>query len=200
MTVNQEDVIRVTARLKYRTLDDVQNVYYVKYEGATPLTDSAARNDLEAWLEDIYGEFSGGMPEELTFEDLTFFNYTQDAPMSDGDWPFLVQGGSATDELPSGVAAVATASTGKKNTRSRKFWGPLTEALTTDGEWLAGTLSDLADAAATWITTFVGDQSGLLWRPGVKTSAEEWQFWPLAEAVVRAIPAYMRKRKQGKGS
>jgi hypothetical protein len=193
------DVIKVTARMLWAGAVDVQNVFYAQLSSGTTISDDDCKDDLTAWVESMYDVIDGHMPSSLAFVDLDYFNVTQDSPMGVDFWPVLTVGGGGTDIQATGVAAVITAFTTLIRTRGRKFFGPLTEAVVADGLIDSGVMIDLTSVGVLWITPFVGATSGETWTPGV------WRriataFKAFRDGVVRNIPGYQRRRKQGVGS
>jgi hypothetical protein len=199
MTVAVGSVVKITARLRWAGKVDVQNVYHAQLASGSALDDGDARDDLAAWLETIYTPLLGEFPTSLVFEDIDFYNVSQDYPMGVEPWPTLTAGTGALDIQATGVAAVITAFTFYVRSRGRKFFGPLPETSVLDGVLTSATMINLASAAAAWIFPFVGGTSGQTWNPGIITRVTSL-FREFRDAVVRNIPGYQRRRKEGVGS
>lgn len=200
MTVNVNDVIRVTARLEWNGAVDVQNTFTARCSAAGGVTDSNAKADLAEWVDDIYTALNSIMPTSLDYIDIDFFNITQDVPMGVDFWPTLTVGGGGTDEVAAtGVAYVITAFTNVVRVHGRKFFGPVISGGIVDGVFSSGVMTALASAMAIWIAPFNGGTSGEPWVPGVWSRALSL-FRAFRDVVVRNIPGYQRRRKQGVGS
>jgi hypothetical protein len=200
MSVHNLDVIRATARMKWAGVVDVQNTFTAVLGSGTSISDEDAKDDLAAWLEDMYTITALLMPTNLTFEDIDYFNLTQDAPMGTLSWPTLVAGNGATTEIAAtGVCAVITAFTNVVRVHGRKFFGPLVETVIDAGYLNSTVMTGMAGVITLWITPFTGTVSGETWAPGV------WQrltgtFKTFRDAVIRNVPGYQRRRKAGVGS
>lgn len=198
MAVNGDDVLKVTAKMTWKLDTEVQNVYYVTLGTGSTVLDDEALDDMAAWMEAIYSILDNSITDDLSFDTIEVYNVTQDHAIGEVGWPTLTVGLSTGESLPPGVAAVATAYTGQKRTRGRKFFGPLTENNQDGGEWSGGTVADLTLATLEWITAFTGGTSGEGWLPGVIDKIGV--FLPFVSAVVRGIVGYQRRRKPGVGS
>lgn len=199
MAVAVGDVIKVTARMKWALAVDVQNVFYAQLSSGSGVSDDDCKDDLTAWVESMYTVIVGIMPSTLEFIDLDYFNVTQASPMGVDFWPALTAGTGGNETEATGVAAVITAFTTLVRTRGRKFFGPIVEAAIDVGLLNSTTMVALASVMALWITPFTGGTSGETWTPGV------WRrialaFQAFRDVVVRNIPGYQRRRKQGVGS
>jgi len=193
------DTIKVTARMVWAGAVDVQNVFYAQLGSGAGITDQDCKDDLTAWVESMYTVIVGAMPTSLAFVDLDYFNATQHVPMGVDFWPTLTAGTGSTEIQASGVAAVITAFTHLVRTRGRKFFGPLIEDAVDSGLLNSATMIALASVMALWVTPFTGATSGETWTPGVLKRLTN-AFWSFRDAVVRNIPGYQRRRKQGVGS
>lgn len=198
-TVILNDVVRIAARMKYADVDDIVNVYHYKLTSTTAGPgDSVAMNALADQLEDIYTPILGLMTTDTKFEDITFYNVTQDRPMGVLAWPTLTQGSGTGDGLPPGCAALITSYTATKRTYGRKFFGVIEETEQADGILTSAAQTSLATAAAELLDLVVVAAISTFtpgtYRPDTGT------FAPFIEAVVRAAIAYQRRRKAGVGS
>lgn len=197
MTVAGDNILKVTARLLFESLDDVQNVFYVQLETGAFVLDTDALEDMAAWLETIYAPIVDSLSSLITFDVVDVWNLTQDQPVGSIPWPTLTVGTGTAETLPPGCAALVTASTGQKNTRGRKFFGVLTELGQSGGLLSLGLMGDLAEAGVAWAGAFFGATSTESWLPGVVDKMGSLiQF---NGVVVRRPVAYQRRRKQGIG-
>lgn len=197
MSVQVGDVIRVTAVLDDTLAGTVQNVWHAR-QFSTATSDSTFIADAAARLETVYGYWDQYMPDTCNFDEIRFFNVTQGTPMTTVPWPTLVSGGvDVADPLPSVLSVLAFARTSVSRTIARKFIGPFTEADQADGEWGAGMLANIALGFGAWWsgwTSGTGLATGTVWSP---TTA---QYFDITTQAVRAVVAYQRRRKRGRGA
>lgn len=200
MAVNNQDVIKVTARMRWADAVDVQNVFTAVLASGTYVTDDEAKDDLAEWVDDMYAIVDDVLPTNLVFDDLDFFNLTQDEPLGTLSWPTMTTGQAGTNEIAaSGVAAVLTAFTSIVRVHGRKYFGPIAETFI-DGGYLNSTvIAGMASVIALWITPFTGGTSGETWAPGVWRRLTSG-FAAFRDGVVRNVPGYQRRRKAGVGS
>lgn len=199
MTIANDDVLKVTARLNWAGAVTIQNVFWFRLDAVGGCTDEDAVDDIAARLEGFYGAFLSYIPNVTAFEDILIYNYTTDVLVDTAPWPSLTVGGSSSDPLPSGVAAVLTAYTAIKKVRGRKFLPFFDETTTSNGLLTSATMITLASALATYVSDFTGSVSGEHWEAGIVRRATG-VFVAFREGVVRNVLGYQRRRKFGVGS
>jgi hypothetical protein len=186
--------------MKWLGTTDVQNTFTAALASGSYVDNDDAKDDLAEWVDDIYATIIAALPTSLTFEDLDFYNLTQDSPMGTLAWPTMTAGGASTDEIAAtGVAYVITAFTSIVRVHGRKYFGPIVEPALDVGVINPASMAYLASCITTWITPFVGGTSGETWAPGVWRRLTSG-FAVFRDAVVRNIPGYQRRRKQNVGS
>jgi hypothetical protein len=179
---------------------DIQNTFTVRLYSAGSLTDADAKADLAEWLDDIYTEINTILPTSLDYVDIDFFNITQDAPMGVDFWPTLTTGnGGSAEVVATGVSYVITAFTNVVRAHGRKFFGPPVAGAIASGVFNSTAMAALAAAMAVWISPFNGGTSGEPWVPGIWSRTLSL-FRVFRDVVVRNVPGYQRRRKQGVGS
>lgn len=199
MPVAVGDVIRITARMKWNAVIDVQNTFHAQLGSGAGMSNGTAKADLAEWVDDIYTEIVGALPSTLSFEDIDFYNITDDEPMGTESWPTLTYGTGSSEVSATGVAYVITAFTNVVRIHGRKFFGPAIEAAVEGGVFDATTMAYLASVILVWILPFSGGTSSDTWTPGVYSRLTTL-FHEFRDAVVRNIPGYQRRRKQNVGS
>lgn len=197
MTVNLNDVIRVTVKSSLPNGSSILNVYHLKKIGGGDLSESDALVDIINWVELLNEQLDDVQVTTLTYDSVDAYNVTQDRPVSSGA---LTGGGTlAADPLPPGVAALISTDTGQKRGVGRKYIAGISEALTTGGEFIAGALVDLAGYADLLTEVYNSGTTDADWQAGIYKKLGA-QFHPFIGWLVSAIPAYQRRRKPGVGS
>lgn len=198
MTISDGDILRVSAVLARGGSDAIVNVYHVEATDVDPLLQDGLRQDLQDWMEAIYGLINTRIPISVSYEQIEIFNVTDGGPEPTEPWLTLTLGTAAGDEIPDGVSALSIGRTGVSKVLGKKFWPIFTENQLTDGLFDGVTTTQVAVAAAEWITPFTGATLGE-WTPGVWSRGVA-SFRPFISADGNNIPAYQRRRKRGVGS
>jgi hypothetical protein len=99
------------------------------------------------------------------------------------------------------VAALITVYTAISRVQGKKYMPALSEVAASGGVWVAGVISALADCAGEWLTPFLGPSDPTtLYVPGVYSSkTSSFQDFVL-ETLIKDIPSYQRRRKEGVGT
>ena len=198
MTTQPSDIIEAAARLEFDAVDDVVNVFQVRLASPVAITDQETLDDIVDYLELAYTLLVGFLSVLTTFRDIRVRNVTQDTVLGLVPWNTLSAGSAVSDALPPGVAALVNFTTGVPRVTPRKYIGVSTEAQLVD----PGVFSDsFVIALGQFAAQMIGlvPVNGRLYEYGFlspKTSA----FQASLAATVTSIPAYQRRRKQGRGS
>lgn len=199
MPTEQNDILRVAARLSIADVGDFVNVFHYRQTGATPVSDQDTLEDMGIAMDDIYTPLAARQAVTVTYEDVNAFNVTQGRPLGTIDWPVLTSGGSGTDPLPAQVAAFVRGTTGYSRNWARKFFGPFNEQDSTGNGFIASALlTALGDAAANWIS---GPLSGWIGQyVPVVLDADAGQWRQVIEAIISNVWATVRRRRAGRGA
>lgn len=198
MTVNQNDIIEVAARMEFDGVEDVINVYQLQYLDPASLSDTQVILDINQFLNVLYGLLVAAMPLIEFFRDFRYRNITQGTLMGLVGWPGFVTGEGLGQALPPGLALLVSYNTVVPRVGMRKYYGTFTEDNNdADGTWSAALTAVGSAVAAATIPPFIGIvgtyQFGYL---SPKTAA----FEVPVGATVTDIPAYQRRRRQGRGA
>lgn len=192
------DVVRCFARTLFNDNDVQGNVYHWQVDGAaTGGSDADFMDGAADWLEDVHAAHQSVGANNITFEDLTFYNITQDRPMGVIAWPTFTAGSSTGEVLPQGIALLVVMYTAVKRVIGKKYYGGLPQGALNDEVWESVTVSGFETAAANLLTPFTaGGTDSVIHGIYRRTLGA---FVGLQSVVVRRIPAYQRRRKPGVG-
>lgn len=198
MTVQQFDVIEAVSRCEFNAADDIVNVYQFQLISAGAQENQVVVDDVISILESIYTIILAGLSILYTFRDVKLRNITQSTLMGVHPWPVLVAGTNITNPLAPGVALLSNWGTDVPRVGMRKFFGGLcADQLDPDGTWLVGVTGAAAIIAAQLLVPqVIGSRSYQFGYLSPKTLA----FEAPNSGVGSDIPAYQRRRKQGRGS
>lgn len=197
MALSTNDIVRVTASLLLNGSDLIQNVFHVKLVNDAAQPQGDLRDDLGAWMEDIYDSLVGSISQLVTFEEIQIFNVSSDNPEPTISWPTITAGTNTQEQQVDGVAALVLGRTGVSNVVGKKYFGGIVLDGYQDGLIAAATLTSIVLAGDDWITPFSG-ASTATWDPGLWTRPTG-PFTVFTEAIARDLPAYQRRRKRGVG-
>lgn len=198
MTVNQFDVIEAAARMELNGTDDVLNVFQFQKANSTPASDASVVADILQILEVIYNLILAAQSTLLLYRDVRITNVTQVTLLGTVAWPTLVAGTNVSDLVPPGAAGLINFNTIISRVSPRKYFGGFTtDALDFNGTWDDPLLTNLVSISALLL---------LRWALGTSTfdygylSPKTLSFELPVGATLTDVPAYQRRRKQGRGS
>ena len=198
MAVIQHDILEASARLETQDGDDVIGVYQMRYEGVPPLTDAAGINDVIEFLEAVYGIIQTILPILSVFRDITVRNKTLGVNYGAFAWPFLTVGAQPGNDQPPAVSSMVSFPTGVSRVTLRKYFGNMAvNQLAQPGTWLPTHQAVMSNVAAVLIVPFVATNG--TWAYGYHSPVTTLWHAP-STAIITNIPAYQRRRRQGRGS
>lgn len=198
MTVYQNDVVRVTAKMRMFNADAVQNVYHIKNVTAADVTNDDFREHVSKWLDALYSCIITMLSNNLGFVEIELFNVTRDEPIDPVEFDIIEAGEDTTNTLPFGTCLLASMKTAAARTSGRKYFGVFCEdGINDTGQWHS-TLLTLAICMLQYLfglQTFFSVNS----RPGTYNYTTS-TFNEFVSASIDAIPAYQRRRREGEGA
>lgn len=198
MSTVQFDIIEAAARMEYDGVDDVINTYQFQLTSALTVSDAQTLIDLLVILEELYTLIVTSQTTFLSYRDIRFTNVTQDLLLGTVGWPTLTVGTGAVDAIPPGVASLANFNTNIPRVTLRKYFGGLDlDNLDQDGTFTAVFGLVMADIQAFLLEAQI--QGNDVWRYGYLSPKTGTFVVPVGSSWTD-IPAYQRRRKQGRGS
>ena len=196
MTVQQDDVLRVTAEMSIGA-DALQNVFHLRSTNAAGIGDAQALTDMALHLESWYGFIDQHMSTGVSFDQVRVQNVTQNTLLGTTGWPTLVAGLDATNKLPLPVAALVTLPTSKPNTRGGTYFGGFCEDRNDlDGKLDATIQASLASIAADMLLEQIFGVNS--YRLVVYNAVLKTFVLPVA-GLVADVWRTQRRRRQGVG-
>lgn len=197
MGIASGDILRITAVMAYGSEPTVMNTFHLRCTDPPGETDAAAMDFVAGWLDTAYAGIIDRMSTSLSFVEIRGFNETQHLPLPTVGWPTLTAATATGDIYAPGVAALVLFRTAALRVLGRKFIGGLTEEDFTSALVAGACLTDLA----TWAAAIAGG-------PGISLTTGSYSFGIYSAAhgfhlvtafVTVAVPAYQRRRRQGRG-
>lgn len=200
MSIGLGDIIEVAAVHLFLNTDEIINVWHFKAAVASTGGFSEEDTDIGAMMDELYTIIEDEMSSGVSVGEIRWRNITDNTPTRYIAWPGPHTGGeSATTSLPPGLSPLITLRTGQLNVTGRKFLPPFTEAQQTGGVWDPGALS-VMDGVGDWLmSAYNGVESGVQFAPAVY-SRTLGNSYPIISYKSQRIPAYQRRRRQGRGS
>lgn len=198
MTTFIGDVIRASARMEFEGVDDVVNVYEFMLTSGPSLDDSQTATSILNVLETIYTPLIGTQNNQYAYRDVRLENVTQSTLLGVFAWPTLTTGASITGNLPPGVSGLINLGTDVAKVILRKYLGGFIQSnLDTDGTFTSALVAVLVAVANILLSPIT--EGGNTWDYGY-ISSKTLLFERPVSATITDIPAYQRRRKQGRGS
>jgi hypothetical protein len=198
MAVNQGDIIQAVAAMEWDGVEDVLNIYQFQLQSPASVTEAGVISDLTDFLDSAYDVLKLFLTTLLTFKEIRLLNKTQDVILGTFPWPTLVAGTGATDTQAPGVCALINFTTTKPRVSPRKYLGVFTEgALGANGAFGPSVVAALAIFAGLFIGDIVQPNGTYLYG---YDSPKTLQFETPNGVSTGSVPAYQRRRKQGRGS
>ena len=193
------NVIRGFAEMSFNGQTQFGNVFHWQVDGAaTGGTDTEFANGAIGWLEAFFQDLDNLMVNDAKFEQVTFYNITQDRPAGVYPWATLTEGVGTGNALPEGVAALVVLYTDVKRVIGKKYFGGFGSVALDDFVWDAAAKTLLDTVASDMLSPFTAAGTDTVihgvYRRALGT------FVQLRSAVARTVPAYQRRRKPGVGS
>lgn len=198
MTVNVGDVVEIAVRMEANGVEDVVNVYQFKNNDVSGFSDAIFMDSMDDFFDDLYEPLISGQADTFVYRDMTFRNVTKSLLMGVRTFPVLTAGESVTPQLPPGVAGLINLPTGIPRVILKKYVGGFVISLIEeDGSFTAAITALLATMAADLLIGPFGVLANVDYG---HLSPKTMAFEIPTSGLATDIPAYQRRRKQGRGS
>lgn len=201
LTWTNLDIMKVTLKWQVGTVCLSLNVFQAQLaQGAPhPTANSVVLVDAGDWMDSFLTPFIDDVVVSVDFLGADVHKLVGVDWVYCGTAPVTATPGSVGDPLPSGVAMLLNASTDAARVHGRKFVPGLSELAQTASVWTVTVIGHMVGAVEAWITPFVSsDLIASQWYPGLRIKAGTFTGFNGAY-LIRAIPAYQRRRKEGVG-
>lgn len=183
--------------------DSVQalNIFYAAAVFQDEQTEQDVIDEIEVWVEDMYGEIAHDISEECSLGLITVYKHNAITNQWDniGSAQPTVAFDELSEMLPHGVAALVRQYTTDPRTIGRKYIPGFGESQNEDGALSAAAIQTLGLFAAQWDNTREISGGNTLvpgvWKDQLKTIRQM-----SGSSVVLADFAYQRRRRPGVGS
>lgn len=203
MTVENNAILRIVASMLWTDGNIMQNVFNASVSGAgAPWSDQDIVDDAEAWLDNMYLNFTPSVVTDVDGNQLQVYKYDPVGLDWDevGSQAWGWNPSSAGEQMARGVACLIGTRTTNADVIGKKYMGGLSEAQLVAGLWNATIATAGLAFAADWITAFTGGTSGASWNPGIWSPTLSLLVDFIDSISVTLIPAYQRRRKRGVGA
>ena len=197
-SVNDLDVVRITAGMLFGGTEDQQNVYHVLKVSGGSVADTVFMADVAAQLEVMYTFLVARQITTLSYDQITGKKVFGGSDlMPDTSWPTLTTGALTADGLPLPVAALIAGQTTGSRRQGRKYLGGFTEVDNVNGVLQTTLVTAVVNYGAAWIADFVS--GGNTYRFGV-FNVLSTVFTPFVSALILGAFRTQRRRTAGFGS
>jgi hypothetical protein len=200
MPFDTGDFIEVTANMKFGG-KDIQNTFHFIVQTAGSNDQSDQLDDVGECIENIYGPLEAVMPDELTFDSISVYDLTQDAPIGNVAWPTFTVGANLQPPLSPALALVSRLTLGLPRREGRKYWGPWCDSENeAPGVADSGAVGIVQLAAVRFSLAFSAGNGAIL-RGRVRTNQlGVFVFAPISSIIVNNEWDFQRRRKISVGS
>jgi hypothetical protein len=195
--VQDNDVLRVDVIGDFNTANALVNAYQFRVTEGGGVAVADALTDLVALVTALLGILKALSTAETVWRRIRVSNITQDVVYGETNLASAIGGTASGDPNAPGVCALMYARTLEPRIQLRKFWGPLAEVhLNNEGIVYSSTQTVLANACALLAADYVGTYA--TYRYGLFSPKLNQWIEPVVVAYT-TIPAYQRRRRQGRG-
>lgn len=202
MAVNDQDIVRASVVWTHNIYGAMVNTYHLRVDVAVPPADDALVGDaIAAYMEELYDVtgVTSQMHAGNIHSDIQLFNVTQSAPMVPLGAFVVLNGGSSSQPLSAGTAALILARTAVPRKVGKKYLPVFSVGPLLNGVWDSGSMAQMNDFADFWEAPFAYLLTGITLQ-AVVANAAETVFTPIVAANPTPDPAYQRRRKRGRGA
>lgn len=174
--------------------------YHLRYDGIlVPHTLAQAITDVADWVDDLYALVKLFCNAVTTWDKYKVSGLGEVCVSGEVGIATPIVGSLTNDPVPSGVAGLISFSTNFKRVGLRKYFGALDEgSIGGSGNIGSSTTSDMVDVKDFLLAQYTAG-SGRRYTYGYQSPAIGGFVAPNG-GIVRQIPAYQRRRRQGVGS
>lgn len=197
MAFGSQGTMRCAVVWKMFGTDEQINVWHFSFLDA-PGDDELLYDDLEQWLVYLYADVVGYMVDDLDHDRVEVYNVGDNSPE-----PWLgaisgLNGTNASDMLPPGNAPLIYARTSVARVIGKKYLPGFHKGTVENGLFASSVVADLTDMVNKMKVAFVAT-NGTAFRYGVYREAVN-QFLLPFDIRATNVPAYQRRRRQGRGA
>lgn len=192
------DIIRAVAKFQFSGGDIFTNTFHFEVFSEGWNNDLQFMTELAVFMDAQYTLVNTRVSSALTYVDLDGQNLTQDILMPSVPWPVLVNGGSASEPLPTQTTARPFFRTLRPKTRASICYIPFDELSSTAGGVI---VAAAAANLASWATPFISVialVSGSITYGAYNRPLD--RFTPVTSFVVPTRLRTIRRRRIGVGS
>jgi hypothetical protein len=196
--VNDNDILRVTAKMHGIESGAVENVYTFRWNGIFPAADADVMLHVATYVDTVYSAAAAVIDGNTAFDTIECFNVTQDRPMPIAAWPTMTAGTGAGANSPEGNAAFLFFRTGQPRVIARKWIGLLPVGALTNGVINVTPLGTLVSAFSLLLGPDASlDDNGVLTYGVVDKGGV---FRQVVDITGDSSVAYQRRRRRGRGA
>lgn len=208
MAVSDGDLLRIAARFKRSSNDDVVNVYgaRISVSGTTP-TNAQVMTAVSNWLNEMYNPINQTLSNTLESFDykvdrvaLVGGKFETQETIGVSTWTITTDPAAAGQPLPPACSYLVNIKTTNPRSIGRKYLGPPTEDHQSAGIVGSAQLAILADWATAYLAGYAVITGSDIVPAILSTKAVVSGAYDVLEAVISPVIAYMRSRKTGVGA
>jgi len=192
VTVQNNEILSVSLRIRLPSLVEAYNVFWCETEFTAGVADSVVLGAVNDWMTALHADMDARIRTNVEWYDARVLVPAREYEVGVTDLNLFGTAGS--DLVPHGVAALVLGLTDNIKVRGRKYIPGLTEgSIDSAGFWGAAMQTDMRLFGDTWTTPVLVGGTDYL-NPGV-VSRSDGTFHAFTGYRISSIPAYQRRRR-----
>lgn len=161
--------------------------------------DAGFRSDVQDWIEDLYSDVQAFISDVVSGDRIELYNLSTSTPDSPIAFdPAWTGGRTSEDPMPSAVSGLVLFRTGYSRVQGRKYLPSFGVGTLGTNHWAPTVIDAMNAYASKFMGTFEGGQ-GWEVRGVIPAPSLSAHIYPTSGSAV-LVPAYQRRRKEGRGS
>jgi len=198
VTINEGDILEIALEGTFNGEGAVNNVFHARVMFGADEAPEDVLDDVEAWIRSILAILRAVMVSVTIWQRLRVRRVSDGALVGERVLTPVVAGASEGSAQPPGTAILALLRTGVTGVLGKKFFGvPEDGAINADARYDSAAVTATINAMIEYADNYFGTEVVL---QGGVYSRKLGQWFPITEIEVSEVPAYQRRRRQGRGS
>lgn len=192
------EILEVVLLADFDSTEDVVNVFQFQKTNAGEISNADVIEDMLDVVADIILVLKALVNVLTVFQAIRVKNITDNELLGLVPLPVPIAGTGTGDSEAPGVATLMWFPTGVPHVMGRKFFGTLPESVIgSDAKFTSGHMTNIAAVASVLVNPFTAPNG--TYQYGIK-STKTGTWIPFLTAAWENVPAYQRRRRQGRGS
>lgn len=191
------DIVRLTTLGLVNAADAIQNVWHLRVNNISPISDALLLQACDEWTENVYTNLLDTWSNDTTLAAINVQILRDDQALGEYELTNVLNGTETGESTSPQIAVLGFIRTGVSKLIGKKYFGVFSENGISEGLVTGGVLADVANAMIDATTPFIGtggvSLTGGVWSP---TRA---LFYVATQIAVSGATVVQRRRRVGRG-